>query len=64
MALTCAFIENQIATVIAPLPDQIQENKEVDTKKLSFKNFKIDLKNIFYIFSFEIILFLITKLVL
>ncbi len=65
VALTCAVtLEDQIAKVIAsPLPDQIQENKNSKTKKLSFKKFQDKFIRIFFMFfPLEIILFLITKL--
>ena len=65
VALTCAVsLEDQIATVIAsPLPDQIQENKKLPTKKTSFKKFRDKFIRIFFMFfPLEIFLFLITKL--
>ena len=65
VALTCAVsLEDQIAKVIAsPLPDQIQENKKLKTKKSSIKKFQDKFIRIFFMFfPLEIILFLINKL--
>jgi len=65
VALTCAVsFSDQIATVIAsPLPDQIQVNKKLKTKKSPLKKLQDGFITIFFIFfPLEIILFLITKL--